>query len=220
MISLEPYSLNFVYGPRQVGKTTGVKLLIKRLIQEKVFDPLSIFYLDLDAVVSLKVFRRLIEHIINQKKERGLTKVLVFLDGVTSVQEWWKILKFFIDSGELDDSSITVLGSSTIGLIKAPERFPGRTGKGKVVNVMPLNFAQFATVMGHEKREVLYRPNLATELWERYKWSGGFPKSINQHSDAKDSLISGVLSEVYRHGRDARIAQEILASVLQKIPFL
>ena len=28
-ISLKPFSLNFVIGPRQVGKTTGIKFLIK-----------------------------------------------------------------------------------------------------------------------------------------------------------------------------------------------
>ena len=33
-ISFKPFSLNFIVGPRQVGKTTGLKLLIKNLNSE------------------------------------------------------------------------------------------------------------------------------------------------------------------------------------------
>jgi predicted AAA+ superfamily ATPase len=32
-VSLEPSSMNIVMGPRQVGKTTGVKLLISELLK-------------------------------------------------------------------------------------------------------------------------------------------------------------------------------------------
>ncbi|MGY0287667.1 MAG: hypothetical protein ACUX7D_02690 [Candidatus Methanodesulfokora washburnensis] len=34
-ISLEPFFMNIVMGPRQVGKTTGVKLLISELLKER-----------------------------------------------------------------------------------------------------------------------------------------------------------------------------------------
>ncbi|MCD6478509.1 MAG: ATP-binding protein, partial [Candidatus Diapherotrites archaeon] len=33
-ISLKPFSLNFLVGPRQVGKTTGIKLMIKKLAEK------------------------------------------------------------------------------------------------------------------------------------------------------------------------------------------
>ena len=42
-ISLKPFSLNFIFGPRQVGKTTLVKLLIKKLLDEGV-EKEKIFY--------------------------------------------------------------------------------------------------------------------------------------------------------------------------------
>jgi len=47
-ISLVPFSLNFVIGPRQVGKTTGIKLLIKELLKEK--NNFSVFYFDVEAL--------------------------------------------------------------------------------------------------------------------------------------------------------------------------
>jgi len=43
-LSLRPFSLNFLVGPRQVGKTTGIKLLIRSLI-EKGVEPEKIIYL-------------------------------------------------------------------------------------------------------------------------------------------------------------------------------
>ena len=40
-VSLKPFSLNFIIGPRQVGKTTGVKLLIDKLT--KKVNPYCVF---------------------------------------------------------------------------------------------------------------------------------------------------------------------------------
>lgn len=54
-LSLAPPALNFVYGPRQTGKTTGVKFLIKHLLEN--VPPESVVYVDLDSVVSLREFR-------------------------------------------------------------------------------------------------------------------------------------------------------------------
>lgn len=41
-ISLEPFSLNIIFGPRQVGKTTLLKLIVKKLLDEGK-NPRSIF---------------------------------------------------------------------------------------------------------------------------------------------------------------------------------
>lgn len=42
-VSLKPFSLNFIYGPRQVGKTTMIKLIIKDLLHE--VRPEAIFFI-------------------------------------------------------------------------------------------------------------------------------------------------------------------------------
>ncbi len=33
-VELEPYALRFLFGPRQVGQTTALKLLVRRLVEE------------------------------------------------------------------------------------------------------------------------------------------------------------------------------------------
>ena len=49
-LSLSPFALNFLSGPRQVGKTTMLKLLINQLIVESRLDPRSIFYYSCDEL--------------------------------------------------------------------------------------------------------------------------------------------------------------------------
>ncbi|MCY0860665.1 MAG: ATP-binding protein [Sulfolobaceae archaeon] len=217
-ISLEPFSLNFVYGTRQTGKTTGLKLLIREAIKSGKFSPMATYYIDLDFVTSLSEFRRILESIIKEMKRRREEKNLLIIDEVTSIDEWWKVLKFFIDEGEFKNDVIVVSGSSTLGLVKAPERFPGRRGNGKEVKVFPLSFPEFIEVLGFKKEDLLYDNSKALALFEEYKTRGGFPKSINENRDASEALIDGILSEIYKHGKSPKLVQDILYSLMEKIP--
>ncbi|MGC9105606.1 MAG: ATP-binding protein [Thermoprotei archaeon] len=216
-VSLEPFSLNFVYGPRQTGKTTGLKILIKELI-ERGRDPQSIFYLDLDYVASFREFREILEDYVREKRKRGLNGAVLILDEVTSVRDWWKIVKFYVDQGELLKDVVIVSGSSSLGVVKAVERFPGRTGKGKEVLVLPLSFPEYVRVKNHEPGEALGDPHLIFALFEEYKARGGFPKSINGHPDAEEAVVKGLASEVYKAGKSLRHVQDVLGSVMDKIP--
>ncbi|MEM2415601.1 MAG: AAA family ATPase, partial [Thermoproteota archaeon] len=56
-ISLKPFSLNFIVGPRQVGKTTGIKLLIKSLI-EKGIEKEKIIYLNAELIPEIGKFEK------------------------------------------------------------------------------------------------------------------------------------------------------------------
>ena len=47
-ISCDPFSLNFIIGTRQTGKTTGIKLLINELLKKVA--PESIFYFRCDEI--------------------------------------------------------------------------------------------------------------------------------------------------------------------------
>ena len=130
-LSLEPPSLNFVYGPRQSGKTTGIKLLIRELLRSR--PPDSVAYLDLDILLSPAEMRRAFEYVAGRAARRGVKTLYLFLDEVTSVRSWWRVVEYYIDAGLLHKAVITATGSSTLGLVKTPERFPGRRGSGRDV---------------------------------------------------------------------------------------
>ncbi len=205
-ISLQPFSLNFVIGPRQVGKTTGLKLLIKNLI-EKGTDPSKILYLDVGLISDLTRFR---EILFSLKKEK-----FIFLDEVTSLKDWHRILRGTIDAGVLKDKVIIASGSATMKLKKHAELFPGRRGEGKTVEVMPLSFPEFLRVV-HKNRTLTTKK--LREVFNAYKLYGGFPTAINKKEKAFADIVSAFESELIKLGYSSEIAFKIISSVLKKIP--
>ena len=124
------------------------------------------------------------------------------------------MLKYYVDSGVLDRAVAVATASSTVGLLKTPERFPGRRGLDRGVVVLPLDFPAYVEVHGVDARE----PAAVAHLFEEYLENGGFPKAINRHPDAVDAVRDAVVSETYRHGRSPQLLKDILGAVLEKVP--
>ncbi len=181
-------------------------------------DPQAIFYFDVEVISTLRELRHVVSWYLQKKSKYRIKNSYIFLDEVTSVDGWWRIVKFFIDQGMLEHDVVTVLGSSTIGILKSPERFPGRRGGGVTVKVLPLSFPEFILVHGENPSQILYDEDRLANLWEKYLVAGGFPSSINGKDRAMDDLIAGITSEVYKHGRSLQIFKSILYSLLRKIP--
>jgi len=203
-ISLEPFSLNFVVGPRQVGKTTGIKLLIKRLIEGGV-DAEKIVYINCDLIASLNELKRLLK--------RSTNYTYIFLDEVASIEYWWRLLKAFIDAGLFRNSVITVSGSSSLRIKKYAEAFPGRRGAGKNIAVLPPSFPEFARIKYGDVHGIKLE-----RAFEEYLMKGGFPRSINDDPTFTEDFISSIDREVARVGKDCRIARQLIYAILKKAP--
>jgi hypothetical protein len=214
-ISLVPFSLNFVIGPRQVGKTTGIKLLVKELLKEK--NNFSVFYFDVEALQDPKELRDILLTYKKIKEENNVKNSFIFLDEVTNLKEWWRILKSFIDAGMFQEDVITVTGSSTLRLLKQAESFPGRRGKGKDIEVLPLSFPEFLKV---QNINLTKRKTLEEEIQNQFKAylsSGGFPKSINRIDFFKD-LISSIETEIQKNGKSPLTTKQIISAILEMVP--
>jgi len=198
-ISAEVFSLNFVFGPRQVGKTTGIKFWVKRLIDEGR-DPKSIVYINCDLLASFRELRNVLERVTRYE--------FVILDEVTGLEYWWKALKGFVDMGVFERSVLVVSGSSSIKLWRFAESFAGRRGKGKDIVVLPLSFPEFAQVTGLE----------GMEAFSRYLDTGGFPRSVNSDPHFPADLLASLDREFARMGRSPQIGREIIYEVLRKTP--
>ena len=205
-ISLTPFSLNFVIGPRQVGKTTGLKLLIKNLIERGV-DPKEIVYVDVGLIPDLARFK---EILFSFKKEK-----FIFLDEVTSLKEWHRILRGAIDAGIFRNKVIIASGSATIKLRRHAELFPGRKGKGKTIEAMPLSFPEFVRVINKNKTPP---PSKLQEIFKNYKLYGGFPNAINKKEKAFADIIDAFESEIAKLEYSIEMAFKIISSILSKIP--
>ncbi len=202
-ISLEPFSLNFVLGPRQVGKTTGLKILIRELI-DKGRDPSSLIYINCDLIIDLKELRSILA-----KLPKG--KALIILDEVTGLEYWWRIIKGFIDLGSFSEDVLIVSGSSSVRVKKYSESFIGRKGKGKTVEVLPLSFREFIQVKGYSTRDL-------ARGFDEYLKLGGFPRSVNEDRTFLYELPDQVDKEISRVGRSSKISRQIISQLVEKGP--
>jgi predicted AAA+ superfamily ATPase len=225
-ISLKPFSLNFVLGPRQIGKTTGIKILIHELLKKE--DPKKIFYFNCDFTPDFFTFQKLIDEILNLKETFGISSAFLFLDEVTAVKDWWRVIKGYIELGKFKNDVLTVSGSSSLKLKKQAELFPGRRGFGKDVVVWPLTFNEFLAVhglrlklSGNLKKDFVLAKAYASEiekLFKKYLMVGGFPLSINQDPRAKEYFLHSIENELIRADKNLNLVREIITSIFRKAP--
>ncbi len=185
-------------GPRQVGKTTFLKLYVRDLISRGV-KPRCILYFscetlkDADSLVDLVTTYDTISPPSCHK--------YLLLDEVTFVEGWEKAVKHILDTGLSRNKTFYITGSSSMWLLRGAERMPGRDISLKVL--MPQTFRGYTLLFGSEKlREVLvglkpvyleephmlstiYRQALSllphvselSTLFRQYLSSGGFLKT-------------------------------------------
>ncbi len=211
-LSLKPFSLNFVLGPRQVGKTTGIKLLIQELLKNN--PPEAVLYVNVEVLPSHRELLNLLREFQELTAKKGIKWGYIFLDEVTSLEGWWRGVKPLIDAGLLENDVVTVTGSSSLRVKRDIELFPGRRGKGRTIEVMPLSFPEYVEVMGLKRPELQSR--MVLKLFENYLTTGGFPASIN--GLPMDDLLGAYIGEIVRFGKSLEIAKETLAAVIRSAP--
>ena len=206
-ISLKPFSLNFVIGPRRVGKTTGMKLLIKKLIEEKNVEPRKIVYVNADLIPDLRLFQDLLLKLSESEFK------FVFIDEATSLEGWWRPLKGMIDSGAFKNAVLTVSGSLTLKVRRQAELFPGRVGFGKRIEVLPLSFPEFFTLLKQEMNESNVR-----KAFKRYLTTGGFLGALEDANAFMQEIIDSIEGEILKMGASLKIAFEVLSTLITKLP--
>ncbi|RLJ00171.1 MAG: ATP-binding protein [Candidatus Aenigmatarchaeota archaeon] len=214
-LSFKPFSLNFLVGPRQIGKTTGMKLLIKQLTTR--VNKYAVFYLDIEILRDLEELREVILFYQKIKKENRIKHAYIFLDEVTSLKEWWRIIKGFIDSGVLNRDVITVSGSSTLNILKQREAFPGRRGFGKDIEALPLSFPEFLEIKGVDISKKSTFKHKIHNLFSEYLEVGGYPKSINKINFFPD-LIRSIESEIEKTGKSPETLKQIISMLYDMVP--
>ena len=134
------WDANIVYtlrGPRQVGKTTLLKLKIRELLREGV-DPRRIFYWTCDQVSSFEKLTSIIREYLDWVRRFSDSRVYLFLDEVSMIRDWQRSVKYLYDIGKLRDCLVVLTGSHSLDVLKATESLAGRRGEvEKLVNSLP-----------------------------------------------------------------------------------
>lgn len=238
-IVLQPFSLNFIFGPRQVGKTTLVKLLIKKLL-EKGVDGKRIFYFRCDKLSNFKELDEVIKAYFDFRKSQGIKSSFIFLDEITFPTEWFRPIKFYIDTGDFKKDVLVLTGSLSMFLKKEVELFPGRRGFGKDYVILPLSFREFVKIFSPEiyeklpelenlEKEEIFKKSFKilpffekiSELFKDYLKIGGFPFCVKSKAiteEAKEIYWAWIKTDLAKINRSEETFKRVAKAILEKTP--
>ena len=145
-IPLDRAAIHVLRGPRQVGKSTDLKLLVDLALREG-FTPRRVRYLSLDLLQGAPP-AAVVETLSALQRVSGTEQPgLLLLDEVTAVRDWQVAVKYAWDAGLIDREIVVCTGSTASDLRRGvAERLPGRRGKGRDILILPRSFAAFARV--------------------------------------------------------------------------
>lgn len=213
-----------IYGPRQIGKTTSFKLIIKDLLKKQNIVPRQILYINCEEITpqTPQKLAELLDDYISWARSELPNRLFIFIDEATYLKDWERGIKILSDRGRLRNISIFATGSHIMGLRRGAERLPGRRGREIDLDILlfPLNFREYITVQRPELKDklpdfpgwnlrILFKSLQEVSLFgesinpifESFLRTGGFPRSI------RDRVSFGhIKPDVYRLYKDAFIA--------------
>ena len=148
-------------GLRQVGKTTLIKLWIKKFIAEQTISPWNILYYSLDLHKDpIDVVDLIRKYMKITSRSRDSKRCYILLDEITTIPNWQKGVKVLIDSGEIKNCTVIATGSQAIDLKGSAERLPGRRGDtddsyDKILQ--PMKFSEYASSLNPDIKGVIER---------------------------------------------------------------
>lgn len=240
-LKLIPNNIFTLRGPRQVGKTTLVKLLIKNLL-EKVNEK-AIFFWNCDELIDFRELSSLLREYLNFAEIHGIKEKFIFLDEISRVKNWQRAIKFLADSGELRNCCLLLTGSHTLDIKYGMGRLPGRTGKeGKDLMLLPMSFSEFVNLIKpdlNEKIKKIKKFELSginkiissvkvfdselKVLFSQYLITGGFPLVINEFLVNKkipeyvyELYFKWVAGDIVKWGKQEKILIQLMKSVILK----
>lgn len=240
-IDLKPDNIFTLRGPRQVGKTTLVKLLIKKLLDKE--DEKSVFFWNCDELLDFRELASILREYLEFSKVNNIKEKYIFLDEISRVRNWQRAIKALRDSGELSNCCLVLTGSHTLDIKYSIERLPGRIGKiGKDFVLLPLSFSDYIKLIKpHIAKKIKKIKKLSVQeinnkinnakifdseiaiLFKQYLITGGFPLVINEFFSNKkipdyvyELYLRWVIGDIVKWGKQERILTQLLSSVISK----
>jgi predicted AAA+ superfamily ATPase len=229
----KPFSLNFLVGPRQVGKTTALKVYIHKFLLPKK-DPKSIFYFSCEELTNFKELGEILDNYLAFREANKIESSFIILDEITFVEEWHRAIKVRIDKGLFKSDVIIISGSASLEILKEKEYFPGRRGNGKDIKFYPLSFADYIFCLKNletvkenienvEKTMVANKihSSILLQLFHNYLSTGGFPLPIVEFFsrgeisyDTRKIYIDWLKNDFRKLKRNESYMKEILAYII------
>ncbi|MDN5847819.1 MAG: ATP-binding protein, partial [Candidatus Nitrosocosmicus sp.] len=156
------YDEDIVYslrGPRQVGKTTLIKLQISEFLHNEIPKWNILYYaLDVensprDLVNIIKTYFTRTESVRDKEK-----RCYIFLDEISSIKNWQKGIKSLWDANYLKNCTLVVTGSHSVDVQRSTEKLPGRRGLTNDVYdkiLLPMKFSEYVSLIDTDLRKII-----------------------------------------------------------------
>jgi predicted AAA+ superfamily ATPase len=205
-------------GPRQVGKTTAAKLLVRRLLEAGIA-PRRVMYYALDLEGEPGALEAIVRAGMQTARAtpgpaQGLPTYYFILDEISAVPGWQQAIKWLRDNTPAAEAFFLLTGSIASDIRAGAERLPGRRGSGAHLDriLLPLSFGEFVTACAPNllPPRVLAPANLVCpqgdavdilaanvflvgqldELLQIYLRVGGYPAAVRDHLTQPDGEVS------------------------------
>jgi len=218
-------------GSRQIGKTTALKLLVKKLLENSPKE--NIFYFTCNNVDSYKelidILRGYLDWVGNSNRK------YIFVDEATFVKDWTKAIKHLADLGRLKNCTLILTGSNAHDLKYEIERMPGRRGQSSELDkiLFPLSFrdyvelvnsdivGKFSNIKTAQVNYPFYNKELKGYL-ENFLLTGGFIQSINDYAannkigiDIYQQYLSWILGDLAKLGKKEIYSRQIFEQIFK-----
>jgi predicted AAA+ superfamily ATPase len=180
----------------------------------------SAFFLNGDFIYSHQEFETKLLELENSFAKKAKVK-RIFIDEISQVKDWQRVLKRLIDAGHLKDALIVTTGSNAADLLRGAERLPGRKGALPRHDYLflPISFKEYWYQV---KNEIgVFDGDI---LWA-YILSGGSPLAIEDIyrdeciNETFVSLISDwILGDIANSGRNRLFFLNILRQIYKHSP--
>jgi len=240
-VHLDAEGIYVLRGPRQIGKSTLLKRMVKSRVEAGVA-PTDIMYLALDIAdirthVDLADAIRLFVELRSRSARR-----YVFLDEVTHCREWALGLKAAFDLGSLRRCLVICTGSHNLDLRKGSEKLPGRRGSVEAesdLEMGPFSFHAIAAVRDPEvtaarastwkpsdvydaARENTVRYRHAAESFTTFLLGGGMPRAVGEvfrhdrfSRDTGAAHVAAVVGDLLRAGKKESFVRDLVRGVVE-----
>jgi uncharacterized protein len=222
-IDLKEPSIQTLYGARGLGKTTGLKLLIEKLLK-KGTDPKDIFYYSCRNIGTNEQLNEIIKLFLISKSDRK-NRSYIFIDEISAIKNWSKGIEYLRQACKLKNVNL-ILSASQCERLKTASAI-GQIKKNKIIHIHSRDFCGFIKDLNPrlgenvlEKNFKHFQHKLGFYL-DAYLLTGGFITTINSfkrftaiEQHIYDDYLSRLTLDIAESNRDIMLWHQILERIV------
>ncbi len=189
-----------IRGPRQVGKSSWLKTILRTLPAKESF------YLSCENVADYKELNEVLKSLSDRS--------VILLDEISFVDQWWRAIKHKLDSD--DNVRIILTGSHAFDVKRGMDQMPGRWGNGGEFELLPMDFFEFQKM---RQMAGWTSAGRVSDLEVFFK-VGGFPSAVIEAGESGKTPVKAmntyrhwILGDLIKAGKQEQFVREILGQL-------